>query len=131
MENPTQSSTSFIASSTSTIEPEIDPNLNLEARLSPLLEKILDSKISKAINKVFIFILTVALAALTGMIITVSYDLNGKIYEAVGKQSVSKEISDSKIQNYEEQIKTLSTKLQHFECINDIKIKNKADCYKP
>ena len=90
----------------------------------------LDHKLSKLATKVLTYFITGLLIAIAGALFAIVYDLNGKIYEAVGKQSANKQITDFEIRQLQKENLELNSENHRLKCLNDSQIKNKGDCYK-
>jgi hypothetical protein len=92
--------------------------------------KALDQRIAAALNKVLGYIITAVVAGLIAFIVGVSYELNGKISEAVGRQSVQEELYQVRTGYLQERIEDGKRQLRYYQCLNDPKVKDKAGCYR-
>jgi len=103
-----------------------DQNLTLEG----VAGRILDHKIKGALNKVLSYIITAAVVGLAGIVLGISHELNGKISEAVGKQSTQQQFYESKINDLQRQVDEQKRQLHYYQCIDDKRVKDKAGCYR-
>jgi hypothetical protein len=107
----------------------IESNLDLtSSNAKDYIEKQVDSTVDSKIDKKTIMVFTIAMSVLYGFLVSVTWDIYGKVYEVSGKQYIQYEIiKELKLENQYLKGKNfnLQQKILNNECKKEIKCQSK------
>jgi hypothetical protein len=114
----------------------IDDNLNSSLsilsdpkRPSTEAQKFISDEVVAQAQKHLYQLLKYFFMVVVGALVAVVFQLNGEIYKAVGETGVSTKAFELEVARLNSEVIELRKNLSQKDCLLDIKVKNKADCY--